>query len=200
MKLLLGISFIFKKVFIREIVSNSSDALEKLRHLQVLGNDIVDPDLPLEIHLTTDEEKGLFIIQDFGIGMKKEELVNNLGTIARSGSKAFIEQVKESESVAAHNIIGQFGVGFYSTFMVGSKIDVYTRSCEPNSQGYYWTSDGLVLMKFHFRSFLQCSVSILLKVFLLDQMVGNISISVDFLTFIFSINSLDFLVLYYFLF
>ena len=136
-------------MFIREIVSNSSDALEKLRHLQVLGNDIVDPDLPLEIHLTTDEEKGLFIIQDFGIGMKKEELVNNLGTIARSGSKAFIEQVKESESVAAHNIIGQFGVGFYSTFMVGSKIDVYTRSCEPNSQGYYWTSDGSVLMKFH---------------------------------------------------
>ena len=71
-----GNIFIFKKVFIREIVSNSSDALEKLRHLQVLGNDIVDPDLPLEIHLTTDEEKGLFIIQDFGIGLKKEELVN----------------------------------------------------------------------------------------------------------------------------
>lgn len=133
-------------MFIREIVSNSSDALEKLRQLQVTGNELSDADLPLEIHLTTDEEKGLFIIQDFGVGMNKEELINNLGTIARSGSKAFIEQAKENTSGAAatdvQNIIGQFGVGFYSTFMVGDKIDVYTKSYEPGSTGYMWTSDG----------------------------------------------------------
>lgn len=135
-------------MFIREIVSNSSDALEKLRQLQVTGNEIADTELPLEIHLTTDEEKGLFIIQDFGVGMNKEELVSNLGTIARSGSKAFIEQAKENTADAAaaqpdvQNIIGQFGVGFYSTFMVGDQIDVYTKSYEPGSQGYMWTSDG----------------------------------------------------------
>ncbi|XP_066912625.1 heat shock protein 75 kDa, mitochondrial-like isoform X2 [Clytia hemisphaerica] len=130
-----------KEVFIREIVSNSSDALEKLRQVQVTGQQISDSDSPLEIHLTTDEEKGLFIIQDFGIGMSKDELINNLGTIARSGSKAFIEKAKH-ESIDAQNIIGQFGVGFYSTFMVGDKIDVFTKSYEPSASGYHWSSDG----------------------------------------------------------
>lgn len=129
-----------KEVFIREIVSNSSDALEKLRHFQVTGAETSDAQLPLEIHLTTDEEKGLFIIQDFGVGMSQEELVNNLGTIARSGSKAFID--KMDNSADSENIIGQFGVGFYSTFMVGSHIDVFTKSYEPDSPGYFWTSDG----------------------------------------------------------
>ena len=105
------------------------------------GQQISDPDSPLEIHLTTDEEKGLFIIQDFGIGMNKDELINNLGTIARSGSKAFIEKAKH-ESIDAQNIIGQFGVGFYSTFMVGDKIDVFTKSYDPNAPGYHWSSDG----------------------------------------------------------
>lgn len=101
-----------------------------------------NPELNLEVHLTTDEDNGLFIIQDFGIGMGKNDLIENLGTIARSGSKAFIEQTKNAESSTVQNIIGQFGVGFYSTFMVGSKIDVYTKSYEPGSQGYLWTSDG----------------------------------------------------------
>lgn len=149
--------FIFlAQVFIREIVSNSSDALEKLRHIQITGSSISDPELPLEIHLTTDEENGLFIIQDFGVGMNKEELIDNLGTIARSGSKAFIEQVKDSESSTMQNIIGQFGVGFYSTFMVGSRIDVYTKSHEVDSQGYMWTSDGYDFFRFFF-SLTSCS-------------------------------------------
>lgn len=131
-----------KEVFIREIVSNSSDALEKLRHFQVTGGDLADESLPLEIHLSTDEDKRLFIIQDFGVGMTQEELINNLGTIARSGSKAFMENVDEKDA-SAENIIGQFGVGFYSTFMVGDKIDVYTKSHKPGSEGLYWTSDGV---------------------------------------------------------
>ncbi|XP_002155027.2 heat shock protein 75 kDa, mitochondrial isoform X1 [Hydra vulgaris] len=129
-----------KEVFIREIVSNASDALEKLRHLLLTGATVSDADLPQEIHLTTDEDKGLFIIQDFGVGMKKNELIENLGTIARSGSKSFVQSA--SSNVSTQNIIGQFGVGFYSTFMVGSKIDVYTKSYELNSPGYLWTSDG----------------------------------------------------------
>lgn len=128
-----------KEVFIREIVSNSSDALEKLRHFEVTGQEACDPHLPHEIHLSTDEEKRLFTIQDFGVGMSQEELVTNLGTIAKSGSKAFIQSM---EDTSADNIIGQFGVGFYSTFMVGSKIDVYSKSYQPGSQGYHWVSDG----------------------------------------------------------
>ena len=129
-----------KEVFIREIVSNSSDALERLRHFQVTGESISDPNLPFEIHLSTDEEKGLFIIQDFGVGMTKDELINNLGTIARSGSKKFMDNIKDISDT--ENIIGQFGVGFYSTFMVGSRIDVFSKSFKPDSKGYYWTSDG----------------------------------------------------------
>jgi TNF receptor-associated protein 1 len=127
-----------KEVFIREIVSNSSDALEKLRHFEVTGKEACDPHLPFEIHLSTDEEKQLFVVQDFGVGMTQEELVTNLGTIAKSGSKAFMQGMDDKSA----DIIGQFGVGFYSTFMVGSKIDVYSKSFEPGSQGYHWTSDG----------------------------------------------------------
>ena len=113
------------------------------------GTTISDSNLPLEIHLTTDEEKGLFIIQDFGIGMTKNELIENLGTIARSGSKSFVQ--KATSDISTQNIIGQFGVGFYSTFMVGSKIDVYTKSFDVNSPGFLWTSDGLLYNFFNFK-------------------------------------------------
>ena len=132
------------KVFIREIISNASDALEKLRHQQLIGEEIYNPELPFEIHLTTDEDKHTFTIQDYGLGMNKEELVSNLGTIARSGSREFVKNLKEGQagSSATDSIIGQFGVGFYSAFMVGNEINVYSRSYKPDSQGYYWTSDG----------------------------------------------------------
>ena len=131
-------------MFIREIISNSSDALEKLRHQQLVGEEISDPELPFEIHLTTDEDKHTFTIQDYGIGMEKDELIANLGTIARSGSREFVKNLQggDSGSSATDSIIGQFGVGFYSAFMVGAKIDVYSKSHKPNSVGYFWTSDG----------------------------------------------------------
>lgn len=74
--------------------------------------------------------------------MNREELLQNLGVIAKSGSKAFMEQLKHEPGSARENIIGQFGVGFYSTFMVADKVDVFTKSYQPDSQGYYWTSDG----------------------------------------------------------
>ncbi|GJJ76322.1 TNF receptor-associated protein 1 [Entomortierella parvispora] len=132
-----------KEVFVRELVSNASDALEKLRHSQLTDSKL-DSGKPLEIHISVDEAKNTFTIQDFGIGMTEEEAISNLGTIARSGSKAFLENL-EGESGAASTkdkIIGQFGVGFYSAFMVGSEIKVYTRSAQPGSKGYCWTSDG----------------------------------------------------------
>lgn len=127
-----------KEVFIRELISNASDALEKLRHKLVSGGQAL-PDM--EIHLQTDAEKGTITIQDSGIGMTREELVSNLGTIARSGSKAFLEAL-QSQAEASSRIIGQFGVGFYSAFMVADRVEVYSRPAAPESQGHQWLSDG----------------------------------------------------------
>ncbi|XP_028177360.1 heat shock protein 75 kDa, mitochondrial [Ostrinia furnacalis] len=135
-----------KEVFIRELISNASDALEKFRYLSVSGvqdsGQLVEVDRPLEIHLTTDKQNRTITFQDSGIGMTKDELTQNLGTIARSGSKSFIEEIKKQGAEQASSIIGQFGVGFYSAFMVAEKIDVFTRSSRADSVGYKWTSDG----------------------------------------------------------
>ena len=130
-----------KEVFIRELVSNASDALEKLRHTQLSESSIFDDTLELEINVNTDESAGTITIQDFGIGMTEDELNQNLGTIAHSGSKAFVEALQEN-SDAASALIGQFGVGFYSAFMVADSVEVYTHSWKPDSKGYKWTSDG----------------------------------------------------------
>nr|XP_040046781.1 heat shock protein 75 kDa, mitochondrial-like isoform X3 [Gasterosteus aculeatus aculeatus] len=127
-----------KEVFIRELISNGSDALEKLRHkLMTAGGETAQ----MEIHLQTDGAKGTFTIQDTGVGMNKEELVANLGTIARSGSKDFLDAL-QNQAEASGSIIGQFGVGFYSAFMVADRVDVYSRSAEPDAPGYKWSSDG----------------------------------------------------------
>ncbi|CAO3637340.1 unnamed protein product [Mucor hiemalis] len=130
-----------KEIFVRELISNAADALEKLRQTQNIEAD-VDSGKPLEIRIDLDREKNQFIIQDFGIGMNLEELNANLGTIASSGSKKFLEKMEKDGSGTKENIIGQFGVGFYSTFMVGNKIKVYTKSAFPGSKGYCWTTDG----------------------------------------------------------
>lgn len=127
-----------KEVFIRELISNASDALEKLRHKLVCEGQVLPE---MEIHLQTDAEKGTITIQDTGIGMTQEELVSNLGTIARSGSKAFLEAL-QNQAESSSKIIGQFGVGFYSAFMVADKVEVYSRSAAPESPGYQWLSDG----------------------------------------------------------
>ncbi|XP_061740794.1 heat shock protein 75 kDa, mitochondrial [Nerophis ophidion] len=127
-----------KEVFIRELISNGSDALEKLRHkLITAGGETA----PMEIHLQTDAAKGTFTLQDTGVGMNQEELVTNLGTIARSGSKAFLDAL-QNQAEANSTIIGQFGVGFYSAFMVSDRVDVYSKSAEPEAPGYKWSSDG----------------------------------------------------------
>ncbi|XP_060525461.1 heat shock protein 75 kDa, mitochondrial [Cylas formicarius] len=133
-----------KEVFIRELISNASDALEKFRYISLSDTEsgnIKDKDRALEIHISTDKNNRTFTIQDTGIGMTKDELISNLGVIAKSGSKAFLEQLKAKQT-AEESIIGQFGVGFYSSFMVADKVEVYTRSPnEPN--GWKWTSDGM---------------------------------------------------------
>ncbi|MCW1914185.1 molecular chaperone HtpG [Luteolibacter sp. GHJ8] len=130
-----------REIFLRELISNASDSMEKLRHLQGTEKDIHDATLPLEIHVSTDEEAKTITIADHGIGMTHGELVENLGTIAHSGTKAFLQAMKESGNTPA-NMIGQFGVGFYSAFMVASEVKVFTRSWRENGEGLLWTSDG----------------------------------------------------------
>lgn len=130
-----------KEIFIRELISNASDATEKLRHTQITEKDIFDADLDLELQINTDEEAGTITIRDFGIGMGRDELVENLGTIAHSGSKAFLKALKESGE-RNENLIGQFGVGFYSVFMVAESVDVYTRSWKTEGECLRWSSKG----------------------------------------------------------
>lgn len=121
-----------KEVFLRELVSNASDALEKARYLASNG-ELTDPDIPLEVRIFSDPAKKTITIQDTGIGMTGEELVSNLGTIARSGSKQWVKEMKDGNR---ENIIGQFGVGFYSGFMVGEKMEVYSRSGKKGATEY----------------------------------------------------------------
>ncbi|EDW60396.1 heat shock protein 75 kDa, mitochondrial [Drosophila virilis] len=135
------------EVFVRELISNASDALEKFRYSALrttAESELAAKDRPLEIRITTDKPQMQLIIQDTGIGMTREELVSNLGTIARSGSKQFLEQLKQEHQAAqaTSNIIGQFGVGFYSAFIVAQRVEVYTRAATPNAPGLRWATDG----------------------------------------------------------
>jgi molecular chaperone HtpG len=130
-----------KEIFVRELISNASDATEKLRHTQITEKDIFDADLDLEIQVTSDEEAGTITIQDFGIGMTHGELIENLGTIAHSGSKAFLAALKEGGE-RNENLIGQFGVGFYSVFMVADSVKVYTRTWQLEGESLCWSSQG----------------------------------------------------------
>ena len=131
-----------KEIFLRELISNASDSMEKLRHIEATEKGVHEPELPLEIHLTTDEEAKTLTITDHGIGMTHEELVKNLGTIAHSGTKAFLQAVKDSGN-SPGNMIGQFGVGFYSAFMVADEVKVSSRSWRAEGEELVWTSDGV---------------------------------------------------------
>jgi molecular chaperone HtpG len=129
-----------KEIFVRELISNAADASEKLKFLQTSGAAVYQPEQPLKITVATDDTAKTVTIADAGVGMTREELVENLGTIAHSGSRAFLERVKANQGDA--NLIGQFGVGFYSAFMVADQVTVYTRSYQPEAEGCVWTSDG----------------------------------------------------------
>lgn len=131
-----------KEFFVRELISNASDALEKIRHIQLTNAQaIAQPELPLEIQISVDDKKKTFTIQDTGVGMTKEELIKHLGSIGYSGTSEFMKVLEDKEK--ASNLIGQFGVGFYSVFMVANKVRVYSRSAkDQSSKGYVWESDG----------------------------------------------------------
>jgi len=130
-----------REIFLRELVSNASDAMEKMRLLQAKEKEVSDPELELQIEITLDEDARTITIADHGIGMTQSEMVENLGTIAHSGTKAFLNALKEQGEKAA-GMIGQFGVGFYSAFMVASEVRVYSRSWRPDAKPMVWVSEG----------------------------------------------------------
>ena len=137
MSLIINSVYSDKEIFIRELISNSSDALDKIRYLSITDQNLVSEQSELHIKIQTDEDRNVIIIEDTGIGMSKEELIFNLGTIARSGTKQFIKTLSAQDD---YSLIGQFGIGFYSVFLVCDKVEVRTK--QANSSEHVWTSNS----------------------------------------------------------
>ena len=129
-----------KEIFLRELISNASDACDKLRYLSLTESNLIDPGTELGITLSVNEKAKSLTISDNGIGMNHDELIENLGTIARSGTTAFLESLSGDEKKDA-DLIGQFGVGFYSCFSVAKKVEVITKRAGED-QAWLWASEG----------------------------------------------------------
>ena len=147
-----------KEIFLRELISNASDACDKLRYSAITQPDLLGDDAALAVTIAPDSKSSVLVVADNGIGMNRQELIDNLGTIARSGTEAFVKQMAKSQTGderdeqseqagedeqdgAAAGLIGQFGVGFYSSFMVAKRVDVVTRRAD-EAEGWRWRSDG----------------------------------------------------------
>ncbi|CAG0909374.1 unnamed protein product, partial [Cyprideis torosa] len=131
-----------KEIFLRELISNASDAMDKLKFESNKGSEIADGDLPLEVNVTFNKDKKIVYISDAGIGMSKDEIVKNIGTIAKSGTSEFLKVMAESKEQAS-NLIGRFGIGFYSVFMVAKEVVIKTKSYKVDEPAIKWVSDGL---------------------------------------------------------
>jgi molecular chaperone HtpG len=130
-----------REIFLRELVSNASDALSKVQLTTLTEEKVLDKDADLQITISFDEDKSQIVIEDSGCGMTKDELIDNLGTIANSGTLKYLQQA-QAENKSAENLIGQFGVGFYSVFMVADRVELTTRSWQIDAQAWQWSSDG----------------------------------------------------------
>ncbi len=130
-----------REIFLRELVSNASDALAQIQFEMLTNENVFEPDAPLEIHVDFDEEAKTLTVSDSGIGMTRDELITNLGTIAHSGAAAFLKSVEEGQKVDV-DLIGQFGVGFYSVFMVAEEVVVTSRSYKPDAEAHAWRCSG----------------------------------------------------------
>ena len=130
-----------REVFLRELLSNASDALNRMRFEMVTNQNVLDPKVDLSIHIKADKEARTLTIEDTGIGMTKEEIIENLGTIAQSGARKFLEATKDQQTDLAR-VIGQFGVGFYSVFMVADWVRVTSRSYQPDAEAVSWYATG----------------------------------------------------------
>jgi molecular chaperone HtpG len=131
-----------KEIFLRELISNASDALDKIRFELNKNSDIADSELPLEVKIEFDEKKKIILVTDTGIGMTRDEVITNIGTIAKSSTEEFIKLVSDAKDYA-NNIIGRFGVGFYSVFMVAKEVIIRTKSYKKDEPAVEWRSDGL---------------------------------------------------------
>lgn len=138
LSILINSLYSHKDIFLRELISNASDALNKLRFFALTNKDVLNSGEKLEIRIQADKERNVLIIRDTGIGMTKDDLMSNLGTIAKSGTKSFLEKIKSSSSNEGSNLIGQFGVGFYSAFLVADEVVVRTKNNEDKQ--WIWKS------------------------------------------------------------
>lgn len=130
-----------REIFLRELISNAADALNRIKFEMLTNRDVVDPDAELAIHLAADPDAGTITISDTGVGMTRDEIARDLGTIAHSGAAAFLKQLQEEQRPSVE-LIGQFGVGFYSVFMVADDVRVVSRSFQPGAEAVAWSSDG----------------------------------------------------------
>jgi len=130
-----------REVFLREMLSNASDALNRIRFEMLTDRDVLNPEAELCIRISADKETRTLTIQDTGIGMTKDEIIENLGTIAQSGARSFVEATKEKKFDLSQ-LIGQFGVGFYSVFMVAEWVRVTSRSYKPRAKAVSWYATG----------------------------------------------------------
>ncbi len=131
-----------KEVFLRELLSNASDALNRVHFEMLTNKNVLDADVELNIRITADKDERMLTIQDTGIGMTKDEIIENLGTIAQSGARSFIEATKEAGEENLAQVIGQFGVGFYSVFMAAEWVRVTSRSYKPRAKAVSWYATG----------------------------------------------------------
>jgi molecular chaperone HtpG len=130
-----------KEVFLRELISNAADACEKLRYEAIAHPELLGDDPALRITVLIDPDKKCLTVEDNGIGMSREELVQGLGTIAHSGTKAFMDRLEAAQGSDSASLIGQFGVGFYSAFMVADRVEVFSRRAA-SEEAWQWSSDG----------------------------------------------------------
>src|SRR5438067_2824628 len=124
-----------KEIFLRELISNSADAIDKARFESLTHHDLLEGNSNWKIKIIPDEKAVTLTVSDNGVGMSRESIVENLGTIAKSGTRAFIESLKQADATNRPELIGQFGVGFYSSFMVADKVTVVSRPAGPNGAG-----------------------------------------------------------------